>query len=74
MLVQTGDVLDRGPDSERRSTCCAGWKARHSVPVGGSTRCLEPRADAAGVRLALRQPGETNAFKNAESADLREAR
>ena len=72
VLVQTGDMLDRGHDPGRRSTCGASSSARPAGRRPGHRAHRQPRVHAAGRRLALRQPGETDAFANADSDDLRE--
>jgi hypothetical protein len=73
VLVQTGDVLDRGPDS-RKAVDLLRKLEREAQRAGGRVYALLGNHEFMRLISDWRyvSQGETDAFKNADSADLRD--
>jgi hypothetical protein len=73
VLVQTGDVLDRGPDS-RKAIDLLRQLERDAQRAGGRVVSLLGNHELMRLRSDLRfvSPGEVEAFRNGDSAQFRE--
>lgn len=72
-FVQTGDVLDRGPDSRKAMDLLMKLEAQ-ALEAGGRVHCLIGNHEAMVLYGDLRYvaPGEIEAFKDANSAKARD--
>jgi hypothetical protein len=73
-LVQTGDILDRGPDS-RKSMDLLMRLEEEAKAAGGAVHALIGNHEAMNITGDLRYvaPGEYDAFRDADSAKARDA-